>query len=83
MEIKKLMIEFFNQYLLFENETIEIISNSGYWSFKINDCEHIYKYEQLVPLNLIIKEYYKEMCVQVYSQYICTKLNDLCKEIKH
>ena len=83
MEIKKLMIDFFNQKLLFENETIEIIFKGEYWLFKINDCIHFYKYEQLVPLNLFNKEIYKEMCVHVYSQYVRTKLNDLCGEIKH
>lgn len=83
MEIKKLMIDFFNENLLFNNETIEIIFKGDCWLFKFNDCEHFYKYEQLVPLNLINKDIYREMCIQVYSHYIYTKLNALCKEIKH
>ena len=83
MEIKKLMIDFFNEKLLFNNETIDITITGDCWLFKFNDCEHFYKYEKLVPLNLINKVIYKKMCIQVYSQYICTKLNDLCKEIKH
>lgn len=78
----KEMTNFFNEKLLFNNESVIITELENVYHFNIRDCEHNYCYTESLNKTLINEKTYKQMVVSIYSQYVCGKLNNLIKILK-